>query len=684
MPIVDQENQSGFANVGTSDREDAVGGDAVHTVRKQKTQHRMMRSEAAMDGGVNVEEEAQRQKDIDYYAELTETYLDQGKNEEGLEAARRWSALEPRDADPRNFVAQFLCNLERWTEAIVELRLALKIKPDDVDNLDLLGTALTNQQQFSEAKEVYERLICLLEPGSTHSAIVFSNIGHVCMSTRQWENAVLAYQDAIKVDDYPQEEIADDLIQMGEAYANLNKHHQAIGVFKRALCLGADDAVIYNSIGISYEALGQTEKALVAYQKAVNMTPDFMVAYRNLAVAYKKQGQTQNAIKALRSVIAMNPNDEEVFELLGVLLMEEKNWSEAISVNHQLATLNENNLRAWNNIALASIELQQLDDASAACERAMKIDGEALVPLKNLAFVRMSQGRLTEAADYYKKLITLESENPHLYCNLYAGILFKQNDWQEAVRVYTQSIQLNPAQDSAYEELRSILHQKHALRMMIPICRKVAKLHPTQPIPHFYLGQALQYCGEAEEAESVLKDCTKLENGVAKYWYQLGSVQHELLKIQESEMALKRVILIDPLHKKAHWRLAAVLEDSGNFDAAEQELLIAKEIDPSLDVTEQLRILQKKNAAAARKNQQRSGDTARARRSRANSDADRHGPRSKDGSSGSMGIVVLLSVLTAASAGAAWVALKKPELLEKYFPSFSAITSSFSSSSPSQ
>jgi hypothetical protein len=62
----------------------------------------------------------------------------------------------------------------------------------------------------------------------------------------------------------------------------------------------------------------------------------------------------------------------------------------------------------------------------------------------------------------------------------------------------------------------------------------------------------------------VLKECTKLENGVAKYWYQLGSVQHELLKIHESEMALKRVILIDPLHKKAHWRLAAVLEDQGN------------------------------------------------------------------------------------------------------------------------
>jgi hypothetical protein len=39
---------------------------------------------------------------------------------------------------------------------------------------------------------------------------------------------------------------------------------------------------------------------------------------------------------------------------------------------------------------------------------------------------------------------------------------------------------------------RSILHQKHALRMMIPICCKVAKLHPTVPIPQFFLGQALQ------------------------------------------------------------------------------------------------------------------------------------------------------------------------------------------------
>jgi TPR repeat len=37
---------------------------------------------------------------------------------------------------------------------------------------------------------------------------------------------------------------------------------------------------------------------------------------------------------------------------------------------------------------------------------------------------------------------------------MYASILFKQNDWQEAIRVYTQSIQLHPSQDTAYEELR--------------------------------------------------------------------------------------------------------------------------------------------------------------------------------------------------------------------------------------
>jgi Flp pilus assembly protein TadD len=161
MPVVDQENQSAFANGNAH----AASSASAPTASKHQTMAaRMMRSEAAMDGGV-VLDEAQRQKDIDYYAELAETYLEQGKNEAGLEASRQWIALEPRDADPRNFVAQFLCNLERWSDAIVELRLALKLKPNDVDNLDLLGTALTNQQQFAEAKEVYEQLICLLDPG---------------------------------------------------------------------------------------------------------------------------------------------------------------------------------------------------------------------------------------------------------------------------------------------------------------------------------------------------------------------------------------------------------------------------------------------------------------------------------------------------------------------------------------
>jgi|SRR5882724_3672649 len=134
---------------------------------------------------------------------------------------------------------------------------------------------------------------------------------------------------------YKNPENAAAYAKLGLAYSALQKHKEAVAVFKMALRIKRDilDAEGFYQMGLAYSALGKHSDALAAFKQALYITraesiiagtpsqtrvPTAEELHYSLGLAYHSLGRFEDAIKELQQVIAQNPRMAQAYYGLAV------------------------------------------------------------------------------------------------------------------------------------------------------------------------------------------------------------------------------------------------------------------------------------------------------------------------------------------------------------------------------
>ena len=90
---------------------------------------------------------------------------------------------------------------------------------------------------------------------------------------------------------------------------SLEKWHNAIFLFKKAL--DADDKFVeaYNNIGVAYSHIGDDKKAVENYTLAIRLKKDYANGYNNLASHYDDLGQYSEAVINYNYALKFNPEN---------------------------------------------------------------------------------------------------------------------------------------------------------------------------------------------------------------------------------------------------------------------------------------------------------------------------------------------------------------------------------------
>jgi tetratricopeptide (TPR) repeat protein len=90
---------------------------------------------------------------------------------------------------------------------------------------------------------------------------------------------------------------------------SLEKWHNAIFAFKKAL--DADDKFVeaYNNIGVAYSHIGDDKKAVENYNLAIRLKKDYANGYNNLASHYDDLGQYSEAVINYNYALKFNPEN---------------------------------------------------------------------------------------------------------------------------------------------------------------------------------------------------------------------------------------------------------------------------------------------------------------------------------------------------------------------------------------
>jgi len=192
------------------------------------------------------------------------------------------------------------------------------------------------------------------------------------VSENDFEKAILAYNEAIKID--PKE--VEAYQGLARVYTIQGKYAEAQSTYERGLGAVLEDKQINLRLGLAgmYIDKGQLANAEQAFQELINTNKNCLEAYWGLAMVYQNKGDNPKAEATLRDAVEQNPNEYRGYNTLALFLKQNNKADEAfnnlvqslsIEINQQEAYLVLSDLYKgrWSELQakLAAISNQQIN-----------------------------------------------------------------------------------------------------------------------------------------------------------------------------------------------------------------------------------------------------------------------------------------------------------------------------------
>ncbi|MGB3534686.1 MAG: tetratricopeptide repeat protein [Microcoleaceae cyanobacterium] len=171
---------------------------------------------------------------------------------------------------------------------------------------------------------------------------MLSRLGQVYTQQKQWENAILVYQNAIEL----QPDSGENYHYYGDALLNLEKWSEAVDCYQHSIELNPDFTGSYWHQAIACSKLGNWGKVWDCYQAIESKQPEFLQAHRVEVQTYIEIGDyfmnkedwdsaichpARYAIAVYRKVHLLQPQALEIKQKIAQALKKRaaSDWAEA-------------------------------------------------------------------------------------------------------------------------------------------------------------------------------------------------------------------------------------------------------------------------------------------------------------------------------------------------------------------
>lgn len=186
----------------------------------------------------------------------------------------------------------------------------LKIHPDHLDTIYLLGTLYAEAGEFDTAREYLEKAD-RLNPASPFIKV---NLGNVCKAQGDFTMARELYQQALELE----ENLPQALFGLGHIQELVdNDRAGALDYYRKAVQLNPNDPGVLQAMG---RLLFRQEdpNALDYFRTAARINPRHPEIIKDLGIACVQFGELEEGARCLRQVLQMNRQDAEARSFLDI------------------------------------------------------------------------------------------------------------------------------------------------------------------------------------------------------------------------------------------------------------------------------------------------------------------------------------------------------------------------------
>jgi len=173
--------------------------------------------------------------------------------------------------------------------------------------------------------------------------------------------------------------------------------------------------------------------------------------------------------------------------------------------------------------------------------------------------------------------------------NLQGIDLQSRGKLSEAAEQYRKAIQLNPQGAAYHNNLALVLKDLNDLVTAEQEARIALRLRPKRPDYHYNLGIILQRLNKHEQADRAFKEAQSMSPMDPEFHFRRAQTLTKLEKIEEAEQEIKTALLLKPDEAQYHQTFGDILMKSGNrSDEALLEFRKAIELTPGGKVSPEL------------------------------------------------------------------------------------------------
>jgi tetratricopeptide (TPR) repeat protein len=449
----------------------------------------------------------------------------------------------PKDSDVTRAYIQLLILKNRLDEARKLNDEILAANPNDDAGLMLRGQI---QMQDGHANDAITTLQSALKSNPDNAqahyelGMAYQSLGNMTAAEGEWEKATTAAPNMLEAwralagaelrrgDNNAVERTATRLIELQpravdgynlRAVANINRRQfpAAEADINKAIQIAPQQPGGYIQLGNLRMTQRQFAEATRAYQQALDRDPGSVDGLGGVMNSYLAQKQTDKALAAAQAQIARAPSVSGFYDLLGTVLASQRNLEGAEEAFRKAVELNKNSLDAAMKLARVQAARGSTDAAISTCQEGLRNNPQA----------------------------------PSLY--LLTGELYeKKKDWQNARQMYEKTLQLQPGQPMASNNLAYVLLQTGgSLDVALSLAQAARRGMPDSPNAADTLGWVFYQKGSYQTAIDLFKEALRLGDKArmpedASVHYHLGLAYAKSDQKDLARQQLERALQVDP------------------------------------------------------------------------------------------------------------------------------------------
>lgn len=291
----------------------------------------------------------------------------------------------------------------------------------------------------------------------------------------------------------------------GEMLEKINTK-SAVKLYERAIKKTQQEELFYHKIADIHIREDRPDLALECYQRAFEANPnnrDLLIKLATVTQTYFPEN-IDDAIDYYTRLLEIEQDNAQIYYELGHLYLKKEDKINAVSA-FKLALDKEPENPFYNNsLAYAYVQVELYDDAIEYYQKAIKLNPDT----KWTSIVCQALGSIYyQVKENYEAAIAsfqagsvLDDENSEIFISL-GDVYMAQDDLDNAIRAYCDSININSEDYRSYSKLGIALWEKDYVEEAIVAYHRAIDLNPEYDIAQNNLGVIyLDGIGSADEA----------------------------------------------------------------------------------------------------------------------------------------------------------------------------------------